>query len=252
MWCDAWDDGVAQGPVEAGLVDGDLGQGHRICPRTSLGLSANTYAIIELENLYGRIVAAGTLSGSWAASDEVELWLSLEAFRYDMLIAPISSSAMGLGYTDVGASWRFWDGEKASLGLQGKLVLPTAFLIDQHSWPLSGQLGLVGVYAAQDRLLLHAALSPDFGLALGGGPLYPRFGVATDLGLEWRPFHRFGFVVDGITSFGRTDVVDYLGAGLGLRGGIGEHAGLSLEARVPFYGAERALAAVDIRFEWRF
>ena len=252
MFCTAWLDGVAQGPVEAGLVDGDLGGAHRVCPATSVGLTPTAYAIIEPENLYGRILATGTLTGSWAVNDRLELYTRLEAVRLDMLIAAISTSALGPGYTTVGASWRGVGGEKWALAVQGKLVLPTAFVHDEHSAPLAADAGVQFVWAARDTLLVHAALMPNVGMALGGGPLYPRVGVNVDAGAEWRAFPRFAFVLDGISAFGRTDTLDYAGVGVGFRGGIGEHAGLALEARVPLVGRERALTSADVRFDWRF
>jgi hypothetical protein len=217
-----------------------------------VGLTPTAYAIVEPENLYGRILATGTLTGSWAVSDRLELYAHLEAVRMDMLIAALSTTALGPGYTSVGASWRGLDREHWSVAVQGKLVLPTAFLEDEHGAPVGADAGAQFVWAPKDTLLVHAALQPNFGFAAGGGPLYPRFAANLDVGAEWRPFRRFGFVLDGVSSFARTDGRDHLGAGVGFRGGIGEHAGLALEARVPLVGGERALAAVDIRFDWRF
>lgn len=252
MWCDTWNDGVAQGPVEAGLVDGDLGAAHRMCPRTSVGLAPTAYAIIEPENLYGRIVATATLSGSLALSDRTELYATVEGFRYDMLIAAISASGMGPGYTGLGASWRFAQGDRWGLALQGKAVLPTAVTLDRHGAPLGLDVGVHGAWSFGDKLVVHGALVPNFGLAVGGGPLFPRFGVNLDVGAEWRAFPRFGLVLDSVSAFGRTDVLDYTGVGVGFRGGVGEHFGLSFEARVPLAGRERALTSADIRADWRF
>lgn len=252
MWCDAWTDGVAQGPVQAGFSDGDLGGVHRLCPMTSLGLSPTAYAIVEPENLYGRIVATGTLTGSYALSDKLEVYANVEAFRFDTLIAAVSVTGMGPGYTALGGSWRFAEGDRWGVGLQGKVVLPTAFTIDRHSWPMGADLGVHGGYALRDNLIVHGAVMPTFHLALGGGPAYPTCGVNLDVGAEWKPFKRFGFVLDSVSSFGHAEALDSTGVGVGLRGGIGPHAGLALEARVPLAGRERALAAVDVRFDYRF
>lgn len=252
MWCDAWTDGVPQGPVAADLVDGDLGAAHSVCPTTSVGLTAGGSAIVETENLYGRIRATGTLTGRLKLSEKAELYASLEAVRLDTIITAISVTGLGPGYTDVGASWRFAEGPHHALALHGTFVLPTAFTIDKHSFPLGVDAGLDAVYAPKDTLLLHGSLVPSFGVALGGGPAYPTFGVNLDAGAEWRPFKRFGFVLDGISAFGRTDVLDYAGVGVGFRGGIGEHFGLSLEARVPLVGRARELASADLRGTWHF
>ncbi len=252
MFCDAWIDGVPQGPVAADIVDGDLGAAHGVCPTTSIGLTAGGNAIVELENLYGRIRATGTLTGSYALSDRAELYAKVEAVRFDTIITAISVTGIGPGYTDVGASYRLLEGPHAALGLHGTLVLPTAFTLDQHSWPLGVDVGADGVYAVKDNFLLHASVVPNFGAALGGGPAYPAFGVNLDLGAEWKPFKRFGVVLDGISAFGRTDVLDYAGVGVGFRGGIGDHFGLSLEARAPLVGKARELAGADLRGTWRF
>lgn len=252
MWCDAWTDGVSQGPVAASFVDGDLGAGRSVCPSTTLGLAGAGSAIVETENLYGRIIATGTLTGSYKLSEKTELYASIEAFRMDAIITAISVTGLGPGYTDVGGSWRFAEGPRHALALHGTFVLPTAFTIDKHSWPLAIDAGVDAVFAPKDTLLLHGSLVPNFGVALGGGPAFPTFGVNLDVGAEWRPFKRLGFVLDGISAFGRTDVLDYAGVGVGFRGGIGEHFGLSLEARMPLAGRARELASADLRGVWRF
>lgn len=252
MWCDAWNDGVAQGPVAAGLVDGDLGAGQPVCPRTALGLDGTGSAIIETENLYGRIVATGKLTGSYVLNDRLSLYGSLEAVRLDTIITAISVTGLGPGYTDLGGSYRLLANDHAALAVHTTFVLPTAFTIDKHSFPLGWDLGLDAVYAPKDTLLLHGSLVPGVGVALGGGPAFPTYGVNLDVGAEWKPFHRFGFVLDGISAFGRTDVLDYAGVGVGFRGGVGEHFGLSFEARAPLVGRARELASVDLRGAWRF
>ena len=57
--CDQVETGIASGEVQVGLVDGDLGIAHSVCPTTRVGFTAGGAAIVETENLYGRIL--GTL-----------------------------------------------------------------------------------------------------------------------------------------------------------------------------------------------
>lgn len=251
MLCDNWDTGLAQGEIEVGLKDGDLGVGRRVCGRNEVGLAVGGYAIVETENLYGRIVGTGTLHGSWAVSERVELFASIEGLRYEMLIAPISSNAIGPGYTDLGASGRIVDGERMGVALHGKLVLPTAFTIDQGAYPTAADLGVSMAWNPVDPLVIHGSAMGMFGMALGGGPLFPRGGAQIGLGAEWKPTKGFGLVLDSQAGFGYTDAIDVVAVGGGVRGAIGKHAGLSLVADVPVAGRERALAAFDLRFDWR-
>jgi hypothetical protein len=99
---------------------------------------------------------------------------------------------------------------------------------------------------------VHVSILGLYGMALGGGPAYPRAGANLTLGGEFRVTHGFVFVADAVTGFGYTDAVDIMGAAMGFRGAIGHHAALSLEALAPLAGRDRHLAAVDLRFDWRF
>ncbi len=251
MVCDPVENGLAQGEVQVGLFDGDLGIAHTPCPRNSVSLGAGGSAIIEAADLYGRIQATGTLRGSFALSSKCELYLAIEGVRYDSIIAPIASSGIGPGYTNVGASTQVIASPMWLLAVQGKAVLPTAFTLDRHSWPLAVDAGAVLAWSPADRWVVHGSLFGMYGMALGGGPLFPTAGVTLNLGGEWRPTNGFGLVLDARTGFGYTAVVDVVSAGVGVRGAIGPHAGLTLEAVAPLAGAERRLAALDLRFDWR-
>jgi hypothetical protein len=251
MWCDTLENGLAHGQVQVGLVDGDLGVAQALCPQNRLGLAVGGGAIVETTNFYGHIVGSGTLRGTLAVSKRTALYASIEGFRYDAVIAPIASSAIGLGYTDVGASGQVVQTERFALAVQGKLVLPTAFTLNQNGWPLAGDLGLAAGWSPTEKVVVHGSVLGLGGLGLGGGPLFPHAGANVNTGLEWRATHGFGVVFDALGGFGYTAPVDVLAAGVGLRGAVGEHAGLALEATVPLAGRERTLAAFDLRFDWR-
>ncbi|MSP55420.1 MAG: hypothetical protein EXR69_07450 [Myxococcales bacterium] len=249
--CDAIQNGLAEGQVQVGFYGGDLGVAPSVCPRTSVGFTGGGSAIIETENLYGRILATGALKGSLALSDRAMVFATVEGVRYDSLIAPISSSAIGPGYTAVGASWQVHGGGPVVLAAVGKFVLPTAFTIDRHSWPLAVDLGVNAAWTPADRIVLHGSLLGMYSMALGGGPLYPSQGVSVDVGAEWRATAGLGLVLDGRAGFGYTGAVDGVSAGFGVRGAIGTHAGLALELVAPLAGRERNLAGADLRFDWR-
>ncbi len=249
--CEAVENGIASGEVQLGLVDGDLGIARSVCPTTRVGFTAGGAAIIETENLYGRILGTGTLKGSLALSKRSELYLSIEGLRYDSIIAPISSSGLGPGYTAVGAGTQLVNHEPMTLAVQGKVVLPTAFTIDTHGAPLAMDAGLVGSWSPTVHWTVHGSVMGMYSMAVGGGPLFPRGGVTLDVGGEWRPTFGFSVVVDGRTGFLYTDALDVVSAGIGIRGAIGHHAGLALEAVKPLAGRERTLAGAELRFDWR-
>lgn len=251
MWCDTLENGLANGQVQVGLVDGDLGVAQSLCPQNRLGLAVGGGAIVETTNFYGHIAGSGTLRGTLAVSKRTALYAAIEGFRYDAVLSPIASSAMGLGYTDIGASGQIVQTDNLALALQGKLVLPTAFTLNQNGWPLAADLGLAAGWSPADNVVVHGSVLGLGGLALGGGPQFPHAGVNVDAGLEWRATPGFGVVVDALGGFGYTAPVDVFAAGVGFRGAVGEHAGLALEATVPLVGRERTLAALDLRFDWR-
>ncbi len=250
--CDQVETGIASGEVQVGLVDGDLGIAHSVCPTTRVGFTAGGAAIVETENLYGRILGTGILKGSLAISRKTEVYASIEGLRYDSLIAPISSSAIGPGYTDLGLSTQVFATDTYVLAVQGKLVLPTAFTIDKHSWPLAADVGFAASWDPSRHWAVHGSLMGMYGMATSGGPIYPRAGITLDLGGEWHATKGFSLVVDARGGFLYTDPLDVVSAGLGIRGAIGKHAGLALEVVKPLAGRERTLAAGELRFDWRF
>lgn len=247
--CADWG-GLAEGPTVAGLMNGDLGRAHRVCGRTEAGLTAGAYLLAEPDDFYGHIVGGATLDGSLAASETVEVFGSLEALRYDSVLAPFPEAYVGPGFTTLGAAWRAHTGEASALGLNGKIVLPTTGLYD-NAWPVALDLGVAGLLAPGERLRLHGQLSGLLTAAISGGPAAPAAGVAPTVGVEWRPTGGFALVADVVGSFGLTAPVDHVAVAPGVRLGSGRF-GFQLDATVPLAGRERALATVDARFALRF
>lgn len=251
MLCDVLQNGLAEGQVQVGFLDGDLGVARAPCARSALGLAAGGGAIIETENLYGHLAGGATLRGSWAVSGRTALYASVEAVRYDGVIAPISSSALGPGYTDLGVTTQIVHTERAAVAVQGTAVVPTAIPLNQHGAPLSADLGLTAAWSPTRAWTVHGSALGLGGLAVGGGPLFPAAGAHVDAGAEWRPTAGFGLVADVLAGFGYAAPLDVLAVGGGVRGAIGPHAGLALELNAPLAGRERTLAAADLRFDWR-
>jgi len=62
-------DGMPDGPVVAGLFNGDLLSAHRVCGRSEVGLFGSAYLLADTANFYGHIIASGILDGSYAVDE---------------------------------------------------------------------------------------------------------------------------------------------------------------------------------------
>ncbi len=244
--CAEVEDGMASGPVVAGLVDGDLGRGRRVCGRDELGWTAGALLTVDTPNFYGHIVGGLTLDGSWRVQDRTELFATLEAIRYDTVISALSSGYLGLGHTSIGAAQRLNDGPIA-FGLNGKVVLPTALGLYRHSRPFAADLGLAGAWQGTGAFRLHGQVGLLTSAAASRGPTQARLGVCAVLGTELRPGKVFAAVVDVASSFAYTSAVDAVAIAPAVRFSDGKRWGLELGATVPLAGRERALATVDLR-----
>jgi len=243
-------DGMPDGPVTAGLFNGDLLRAHRVCGRTEVGTLGSAYLLADSAHFYGHIIASGILDGSFAVDEATEVFASLEAIRYDSVLAPFPDAYLGTGFTAVGASRRVRTTDSSSVAVNGKVVLPTTGLY-QNAWPFAFDLGLAAVYAGVNRIRVHAQLTAAFEVAAGTGPADPVVAVSPTVGAQWRPGKAFALVLDVTSSHGMTDPVDYLAGALALRFSDGKRFGMELGGTVPLAGRERALATVDLRFSTR-
>ncbi|MBW1877539.1 MAG: hypothetical protein JRI25_12150 [Deltaproteobacteria bacterium] len=243
-------DGMPDGPVTAGLFNGDLLRAHRVCGRTEVGTFGSAYLVMDTDNFYGHIVASGFLDGSLAVDEDTEVFARLELARYDSVIAPFPDAYFGTGFTAVGVSRRVRTTDSSSLAVNGKVVLPTTGLY-RNAWPFGFDAGLAAVYAGVSRIRVHAQLTAAFEVAAGAGPASPVLGVSPTVGAQWRPGRAFALVLDLTSSHGMTDEVDYVAGALALRFSDGKRFGMELGASVPFAGRERALATVDLRLSAR-
>ncbi len=249
--CDQHSYGLPTGPVAAGLLEGELGRAHRACGRSELAVDAGGLLVVDLDNFYGRLAAGLRLEGSWAWGPRGELFGSLEVLRYDSLITPLSSSSLGLGHTTVGAAYRFADSDRVALGLNGKLVLPTAVPLYRNTWPVGIDFGVSGQFEVHRRVQFHAQVGLLHSFGIGKGPTQPRLGASLTAGTELRPAPKFAVAIDLLGRFGYTAPLDVFGAALALRFSDGRRFGFELGGTVPILGRERALARVDLKFSVR-
>lgn len=239
-------DGMAEGPARAGLRDGDLGEARRLCPRSEVGLGGGGALLADTANLYGHIVAGATVHGSVALSDRVELFGAVEAVRYDSVIGALSSAALTPGFTTLGAGWRFLDGERFALGLNGAAMLPTAVGLYQHAAPAGVDLGVAWQWAAAERFAVHGQVSALETWAFSAGAAYPRTGANVDAGVAWRPGKAFAGALDVVAGVGNGTALESLAVAPAFRFAAGDRVGLALEAAVPLAGRYPPQATVDL------
>lgn len=240
-------DGMPTGPVISSTLDGNLGNAHRFCGRSEVGLGLGGLLLIDRPNFYGHLAAGGKLDGSYAVSERFEVFGSFEFLRYESVITPIAASAIGLGVSNVGAAGQLLVRDKWGLGLNGKIVLPTAAGIYQNAWPVGLDLGLAAQFKASNKVLFHVQLGGLTSFAISKGAANPRIGGVLTAGTELRPGKAFALAIDLHGNFGYRAPLDTLAAALALRFSDGKRFGFSLGAVLPFAGQERALVALDLR-----
>ena len=239
--------GLAVGPVTAGLLDGDLGSARRVCMRNEIGVRGSALLLVELDNFFGRISGGLIVDGSWAIRDNLEIFGSVELLRYESLITPISSSTLSFGYTNVGAGWSFLETELLRLGVHGKVVLPTAQPLNGHTHPFGLDAGLALSVNPLPWLQVHAHVGGLFSAAAGYGPAQPRGGASLTAGVELIPVPKFAFVFDINAMFGYTAPLEVLAIAPAIRLSNGKRFGFDIGANVPLAGRERALLTLDLR-----
>ncbi|MDF1565735.1 MAG: hypothetical protein P1V51_22060 [Deltaproteobacteria bacterium] len=245
---------VALGPLQAGPATGALGTPRRACARTELRLGLDAGAIIATSEFYGYLHGGLVLEGSWALRPETELFARMELVRYDSVISSLSASALGPGYLSGGASHRLLalaiGGQPLLLNAYGRVLLPTAVLLDRGSWPLGLEAGATGAWELHPKLDLHAGLALFGDGAFGSGPARPRVGLRLVPGVSYWALSWLAVVGEVDLGMGHAAALDTLGLGLGLRVG-GERLGAALELRAPLAGRERHDAALLLTATWR-
>lgn len=246
--CEELDGGLATGFATVNPRPGDLGSGHRVCPRNELAGVVPAAASIDAEDFYGLLSAGAAAEGSWVASDRVTVFGGLEVVRYDTLISAFTDAALGPGHTWVGASVFAAGSDHARAAVDGRLVLPTAFALYRHAWPLALDLGVAG-QAGSTALRGHGRLGVLHSFAISLGPPAPWLGGSLRLGGELRPGDHFALVLDLDGTLG------YDGSKLAvvpeLRFAIGRKLGLSLGGWVPVVAPTRQPLGIELRASGR-
>lgn len=234
------------GPVTAGLLDGDLGEARSTCAFTEVGLTAGGLLLADAPHFYGHIVAGAAVEGSLALDTRTALFGAFEVVRYDAILSPFPSGYLGLGHLSLGAQHAFSD----KIGVNGKVVLPTALGLYDNAAPLALDAGLAWRQHLTGGLRTYGQLSVLWSAMIGPGPALHRVGAAPTAGLEWWPVTAFAAAAEVKGLFGYTSGVDVVAAAIALRTG-GKRVGGELGVTLPFAGRDRTLATLDLRLFWR-
>lgn len=244
--CEDAGDGFVIGPVSASLGSGGAGTPHRTCARSEFGVAAGGDLTADTANFYGYIAGGLTLDGAYAVRPDVEVTARLEAVRLDLGIASLTATTIGLGHLTLGAGWGHDLSDQAALGVRGNLVLPTATPLYQNGHPFTAEFQVTSVQTPHPMVRVHEGLGGRF-RGTAGGPVDPKGGLMAFAGVEVRPVPQFGIVVDVDTSLFFLDVLDHFAVAGALRFGDGKRFGFELGGRAPLLGADRSLAAIELR-----
>jgi hypothetical protein len=249
--CDAFSYGLGQGAVQAGIRDGDLGTARRLCGRHEFGVVGGLSLLVDVPNFYGRLKGGLSLEGSYAVHERIEVFAAWEAFRYEAVLAPIGSTFIGLGHLAIGGTGRFLDAEKVTVGVTGRVVLPTTWLY-KNARPISFDVGVGVLGQVHPTVHLHAQVGVMASAAISAGAADPHAGLAANVGVELRPLPALALVVDLQGNFGYEAPVEMVAAAIGLRLSDRHRFGFELGFTIPIVGRERTAVALDLRWSVRF
>jgi hypothetical protein len=249
--CASWGYGLASGPAVTALEEGALGRAQRACGRHEVALNGSMYMSIHAEEFYADIVAMGQLEGSVALGKRGEVFAIFEFLRYDLVFSAIESDHLGIGHTTLGGTGRFLVGKGYTLGVTGKVVLPTATDLYRNTRPLSFDVGVTGQFVLHPVVHLHAHAAFLGGFGIGKGPDAPRAGATMTVGPQFRLHPTVALGVDVHAQFGYWAPVDVFALAPAIRFSDGARFGFELSGIVPIAGRERAQMAMWLRFSVR-
>lgn len=243
---------LAQGPLAVSYLGADVGTARRACPRTEAGLGLQGGAIIDTPNFYGALGGGLLAFGSWAPSERLELFGTVEAVRFQFVQnATLNGISLALGQTTVGATYVALQLDRLTLAPTARLELPTSFL-SSRTRTVGAELGVAAQYQPLHALGVHGYLGAGVSAGLTAAPAQPRAGVLAQVGADYTFADWFAVVLDVAAGFGRRAAVDHVSPAFGLRAGLGELLGAELAVTLPLAGDERHDGAGAFRITGRF
>jgi len=250
--CDAVADGMPDGPLRTSLHDGELGQARTPCPRSEVAAGATGLIVADVANFYGNVVLSANLWGAWDIDGGTTgAFAAVEAVRYQTVISSVTAEHIGPGHVSVGMTRRLLRAASATLGVGGRLVLPTALLLYDNAWPVGLDVGLGGGLAPTPRLRLFAEVGAQASWAFGSGPADPRAGFRITTAAAYRLLSWLAVASQAELSMGWAAALDVVAVGLGLRLAFGQHLGAEVGVLFPIAGRDRTDLAGALRVGWR-
>jgi hypothetical protein len=242
---------LPDGPLVIGFEQADFGVARRACPRTEVAVGGGGRAIIEEASFYADLRGAARADVSFQPFDQLELALSLEPIFYEQVIQSFRASHLGFGDTSVSGTLLAFARESFALSVMARATLPTAFGYYQNASPVGFDAGLLSTLEPVDGIRLHGGALALGSFAITKAAPDERGGLAMNLGADLVPFEWLAIVVDTHTQVLERDPLDRVAVGGGVRASLWD-VGCELGVMVPIAGADRHMAAVQLKLAYRF
>ena len=242
---------LPEGPVPVGFEQADFGVVPSACPRTEVGFSVDGRAIVESENFYGNLRAAGRVDVAVQALPQLELFLTTEVVSYQLVIQSFKASHLGFGDTSTGIKLLAFAHDDFALSVIGRADLPTSFGYYQNAFPVGLEAGLLGLIEPAEPLRLHAGLLGATTFAITKASPDTRSAIIVNAGADVTVFDWLALVADLDGQALERGALDHISFGAGARFDI-FGVGAELGAVFPLEGSERNTATLVLRAAYRF
>ncbi len=246
--------GLLDGPALIGIAEGDLGMGHRACPRSEVAIGVRGGAIIDLPAFYGAFGITTHVDGSFAFKKRFEVSASLEIVDYQYAQnTSIKGNSVGLGDLSLAASVIAYHGRKLAITPYGRVLFPTN-TIAANERTFGGEVGLAAEVRplASGRLAVSGFLGGVMTGAASAGPAFLRGGAIGSVGLQYSPWIWLGIAANLSVSLGQRAVLDHIAPSGALRFRLWRTLSLELAVLVPVAGADRHDLAFGLGIHYRF
>jgi hypothetical protein len=244
--------GLGDGPIVIGFFEGDLGTGHRACPRSELTAWGRAGAVIDPPGFYGSVDASLLVGGSWAIRQRGQLEATLELLHYQLVRnASLASESFSLGFLTVGGSAMVLDRAGVALTPYARLLFPTS-TAEVHARTMGAEGGLALQWRPRRVVALHHVFAGDVTGSVSAAPGFVRGGALLLVGVEYMPVGWFELVFDIDSHFGARAAVDRVALAPALRFRPIAGLGIEVAATAPVAGAERRVAMIAVRLRWEF
>lgn len=225
--------------VQSGTANGNLGLPHRACPRTELAIGGDALVIAQTSELYGhiRVNGRGRISAQ-LVSPRFEAFVDWELVRWQTVIRSVASEHLGLGYLSWGVAGQVFVEEDATVAVTGRMLLPSAYGLDQGSMPLGLDLGMTAAFMPDPAVRFHLWVNVLGSIGIGG-PVFPRGGARVGGGVDLRAAEWISFQLELGSGFGYDTQIDFVSAQGGVRLGFSDEVGAEIALSFPFLGGVR-------------